>query len=64
MAKLLSSKDLAEMLSVSNQYIAESRVSGKLMGMDAPKYLKMGRTVRYEESVIEEWLSNFREVAK
>ena len=56
MAKLLSSKDLAELLSVSGQYVTESRVSGVLMGYKAPKHLKMGRTVRYEESTINEWL--------
>jgi len=64
MSNLLTSKELAEKLSVSAQFIAESRVSGILMGIEAPKHLKMGRTVRYEESTIEEWLNNFREEAK
>jgi predicted DNA-binding transcriptional regulator AlpA len=64
MSKLLTSKELAEKLSVSNQFIALSRTTGQLMGIEAPKHLKMGRTVRYEESTIEEWLNNFREVSK
>ena len=56
MAKLLSSKDLASILCVSGQYVTESRISGELMGYKAPKHLKMGRTVRYSESTINEWL--------
>ena len=61
MSKLLTSKDLAEKLSVNSQLINESRVSGQLLGADAPKFLKMGRSVRYEESTIEAWLNNFRD---
>ena len=61
MSKLLTSKDLAEKLSVNSQLINESRVSGQLMGVKAPEHLKMGRSVRYEESTIEAWLNNFRE---
>tara|TARA_R110002110_G_scaffold187274_1_gene394702 strand:+ start:739 stop:930 length:192 start_codon:yes stop_codon:yes gene_type:complete len=62
MSKLLTSKDLAEKLNVNPQLINESRVSGQLLGADAPKFLKMGRSVRYEESTIEAWLNNFRDV--
>lgn len=57
MAKLLTSKDLADILCVSSQYVNESRVSGFLMGYKAPKHLKMGRTVRYEESTVNEWIN-------
>ena len=56
MAKLLSTKNLADMLCVSSQYVTESRISGVLMGYKAPNHLKMGRTVRYEESTINEWI--------
>ena len=62
MSKLLTSKDLAEKLSVNPQLINESRVSGQLMGVQAPAHLKMGRSVRYAESTIEAWLNNFRDV--
>ena len=61
MSKLLTTNDVAEHLQVNPDLIIRSRVSGQLMGVKAPKYLKMGRTVRYEESTIEEWLNNFRE---
>lgn len=61
MSKLLTTNDVAEKLQVNPDLIIRSRVSGQLLGADAPKFLKMGRSVRYEESTIEAWLNNFRE---
>ena len=64
MTQLLTTKEVALKLRLNPIVINASRVSGQLMGIEAPKHLKMGRTVRYEESTIEEWLNNFREKAK
>ena len=49
------------MLSVSYQSLRTSRVTGILLGVEAPKHLKMGQTVRYELETVEAWLNKFRE---
>jgi len=64
MTQLLTTKEVALKIKINPIVINASRVSGKLLGIEAPKHLKMGRAVRYEESTIEEWLNNFREVSK
>ncbi len=61
MSKLLKTKELAEMLSVSYQSLRTSRTTGLLLGVEAPKHLKMGQTVRYELETVEAWLNKFRE---
>lgn len=61
MSKLLKTKELAEMLSVSYQSLRTSRTTGFLLGVEAPKHLKMGQTVRYELETVEAWLNKFRE---
>lgn len=61
MSKLLKTKELAEMLSVSYQALRTSRTTGLLLGVEAPKHLKMGQTVRYELETVEAWLNKFRE---
>jgi|TARA_R110001599_G_scaffold340228_1_gene560370 predicted DNA-binding transcriptional regulator AlpA len=61
LSKLLKTKELAEMLSVSYQSLRTSRVTGILLGVEAPKHLKMGQTVRYELETVEAWLNKFRE---
>jgi len=61
LSKLLKTKELAEMLSVSYQSLRTSRTTGLLLGVEAPKHLKMGQTVRYELETVEAWLNKFRE---
>lgn len=61
MSKLLSTRDFAAMLSVAPGLIYKSRMNNILMGVEAPKHLKMGQTVRYELETVEAWLNKFRE---
>ena len=61
MSKLLTSRELADMLRVSLAAIDCSRSTGKLWGRKAPDYLKMGRTVRYELEAVEAWIDQFKQ---
>ncbi|KAA0873527.1 helix-turn-helix transcriptional regulator [Nitrincola tapanii] len=36
-----------------------ARHTGTLAGVPAPQFLKIGRTVRYEQRVLDDWLSQF-----
>lgn len=54
---LLSSKDAAAYLSVSDSTLRKSRVYGTLCGLTAPHHFKMGTIVRYDRDQLDEWLS-------
>ena len=43
-------------LNVAVGTLANSRSTGKLLGVDAPSYIKNGGTVRYSKSDLEKWL--------
>ena len=61
MSQLLSTKQLASLLSVAPGLVYKSRMTGVLMGVDAPKHLKMGQTVRYELETVEAWIEQFKQ---
>ena len=50
--KLLTTKELAKYLDVAVSTILLYRAEGT-----GPKYLKMGRLVRYRQTAVEEWLA-------
>ena len=51
MDPLLHPRDAAKMLQVSLSWLAKSRLRG-----DGPRYVKIGRAVRYPESSIREYI--------
>lgn len=50
---LLHSRDAAKMLRVSTSWLAKSRLAGT-----GPRYVKIGRSVRYLESAIREYIKS------
>jgi predicted DNA-binding transcriptional regulator AlpA len=49
--RLLTPRDAAEMLRVSMSWLAKARLSG-----NGPRFVKIGRSVRYPESFIREYI--------
>ena len=43
---------------------AQSRATGKLLGVPAPKHLKIGRTIRYKDIEIEAWIASLDSVTE
>jgi len=58
---LLSTKDAAPYTGTSADALKISRSTGLLFGLPAPKYIKIGRTVRYKKSTLQAWLDQFEE---
>lgn len=56
---LLNTEQAAKYLGVSSYSLKLSRCNGKLSGVPAPVYKKIGRLVRYEPAVIRAWLEQF-----
>ncbi len=62
--KTLTEKEAAnELIGCAPQTLRISRCTGKLMGVAAPEYIKIGRSVRYKRETLEKWLSQFEEQA-
>lgn len=57
----LDTKQAAELLGFSQSTIANSRYTGLLGGVTAPKFRKMGKSIRYEQSTLNTWRSQFKE---
>lgn len=58
---LYDSQRAADYLTCSEQTLRVSRHTGRLFGVAAPPYRKMGRAVRYERARLDEWLAQFQE---
>ena len=58
--ELYTSSEAAKAIGVSPVTVKMSRCTGKLLGKPAPKFLKMGRLIRYEPSAIQDWIKQFR----
>lgn len=57
--KLLSSKEAAKYLSVSEGMLRISRHTGEIFkGVPGPQYLKLGRAVRYPIQNLDEWIDS------
>jgi predicted DNA-binding transcriptional regulator AlpA len=48
--RLLTTKDVAELLKLSLSWLAKARMRG-----DGPPYVKLGRSVRYGENALASW---------
>jgi predicted DNA-binding transcriptional regulator AlpA len=49
--RLLTPNDAANLLRLSPSWLAKARMRG-----DGPPYVKLGRSVRYDESALAEWM--------
>lgn len=56
---LLDDHATAPLLGVSPATLRKSRVTGTLLGLPTPAFLKMGKTIRYKESDLQAWLDQF-----
>ncbi|WP_086480764.1 helix-turn-helix domain-containing protein [Oceanospirillum sanctuarii] len=56
---LITSAQAAEALGFSEYTLRLSRTTGKLAGVQAPPFLKVGRSVRYKQADLFEWLAQF-----
>lgn len=58
---LLKTSEAAQHLGFSEKTLANSRYTGLLGGVKAPSYKKLGRTIRYEKTSLQQWLSQFKD---
>jgi len=55
--RLLTSKEAARYIGMSVSFLANARCQGNLPGRTpAPPYFKIGRVVRYDRVVLDEWI--------
>lgn len=57
--QLLDDKQAAPFLGYKAETLKNSRHTGRLAGVDAPRYIKMGRSVRYRLEDLLEWREQF-----
>jgi hypothetical protein len=57
----LSEKQFAQEMGISPFTVRKSRVTGTLLGQPAPKYLKLGKAVRYTRQSVEDFKALFTE---
>lgn len=55
----LSSIEAGKYLGFAEATMRESRVTGRLAGVDAPTYQKIGSRVFYDQDVLDTWLAQF-----
>lgn len=60
---LFDTTKAANFLGITPNTLKQSRHTGGLFNCPAPKFLKMGRTVRYRLSTLETYLAQFPELA-
>lgn len=57
MNALLNTADAAAYLGYSADYLKASRKSGKLSGVDAPEFIRIGpRAIRYKREALDNWI--------
>ena len=54
---LLTPKDAAALLKVSVSWLAKARMRG-----DGPPYIKIGRSIRYSQAALEQWMKSRQRV--
>ncbi len=59
MTEILNTKQAADFLGFSEITLKMSRTSGKMAGTKAPPYIKVGKSVRYKQSDLIDWLGQF-----
>jgi predicted DNA-binding transcriptional regulator AlpA len=62
--KLNTDQETAAYLNVSYVALRQSRSTGKLLGVPAPKHLKIGRSIRYKDIDIEAWIAGLDSVTE
>jgi predicted DNA-binding transcriptional regulator AlpA len=60
---LLDEQQAAEVVGTTRKSLKDSRHKGELFGEEAPRYLKMGRSVRYRLSELIRFREQFSEYA-
>ena len=58
----LNETQAAAFLGFQPSTIRKSRSTGLLAGVPAPRYLKLGKRVLYQVSVLNDWLGQFPEI--
>ncbi|MBV1788629.1 helix-turn-helix domain-containing protein [Marinobacterium sp. D7] len=56
---LLDTHQAADYIGFSSSTLRWSRSTGTLAGVQTPEFLKIGKTVRYETGVLDQWLAQF-----
>lgn len=59
---LRTNEEAAGILGISPVTMKISRSTGTLLGVPAPRFLKMGRLIRYEDIVLQDWIDQFRQL--
>lgn len=59
MKRLLINSEAANYLGFSPNTLNNSRTTGLLGGVKAPSFAKIGKSVRYDQNDLEEWLAQF-----
>ena len=59
--KRLTNREASDYLECSPNSLKQSRSSGKLFGVQAPAYIKMGYNIRYKPETLIKWLNQFKE---
>lgn len=57
----LNAMQAAEYLGFTKSTLANSRYNGVLGGVPAPKFRKLGKSIRYSVETLNEWLFQFKE---
>ena len=55
---LLTSKETGQRLKVSQSWLAKARMRG-----DGPPYIQIGRSVRYAESALSQWMKGRQRIS-
>ena len=63
MTKYLSSNSAANYLGYSPTTLRNARHTGTLAGVNAPKYKKINKSIRYDKDVLDAWLAQFNDLA-
>ncbi len=58
--RLINDREAAAILGVQPNTLKNARHTGRLAGVEAPPYLKMGRTVRYDTGALLTWRDQFQ----
>jgi predicted DNA-binding transcriptional regulator AlpA len=60
--ELLNDKQVSELIGSAQATLRKSRMKGeKLLGVNPPSYLKLGRSVRYRRSTVLAWLESLEQ---
>lgn len=56
-----NNSEAAFFLGISPSTLEKSRVSGQLLGVEAPPYRRAGKSIRYLRQTLDDWLHNLPE---